>query len=474
MTLPDDRLSPARGGEGWGEGAVMTPHEESAHAPSSHAEGRAGRRLNAWLDGLPRTRLGRLSREVPAFRTCGIVGFHLALVTLFAGGLLTGRSLLVLALLALVCGLSFFAYAHLRRALVGRELIVLLEHVWFAQLCVASALWGLGEPLPPYLDLIAPPLAFFLACGRVGCLLCGCCHGNPSSLGIVYPESHVADGFARHLVGVRLFPVALVECAGLVLIGVTGFVALPFAAPGRVFLWLLIGYAVLRFGLEGLRGDARPHALGLSQARFMSLAEFALALALAERWNGRVFGAREAALGLLLAALLVGCLALRHFLDPRRKLLTPEHLREVRELVARGSSADAGRLEPLRSSQGVVLAVCRDAGGERSLSLSWRVERVDLALLCDLAVAALPDVVPASGRLIAGQALFVRAAGPGFAPPADPCGTLAAALRGYVARAAQSPTASPQPPAAVRPPGRPPRPGARQSYFGHAGANARP
>ncbi len=424
------------------------------------------RRINAWLDTLPRTRFGALSREVPAFRTCGIAGFHVALVTLFAGALVTGRSLLVAATLAFVCGLSFFAYAHLRRAIFGRELIVLLEHVWFAQACVAFALWGLGEPLPAYLDLIAPPLAFFLACGRVGCVFVGCCHGHPSSLGIVYPETHARDGFPRHLAGVRLFPVALVECAGLLLIGATGFVALPFVAQGRVFLWLLIGYAVLRFGLEGLRGDRRPHVLGLSQARWMSLFEFALALALGERWSGRGFGPREIALGALLVALLVGCLALKHALDPRRRLLRPAHLSELRELVARGLASSAGRLEPLRSSRGVVLAVSREVDGARSLSLSWRAERADLELLCDLAVAALPDIAPESGRLIAGHALLVRTSGPGFAPPGDPRGALAAALRGHVARAAQGSESPPEPPVAARPRGRRPRPDSRQAYFG--------
>lgn len=428
--------------------------------------------INAWLDALPRTRLGRLSREVPAFRTCGIVGFHLALVTLFAGGLLTGRSLLVLALLALVCAMSFFAYAHLRRALVGRELIVLLEHVWFAQLCVASALWGLGEPLPPYLDLIAPPLAFFLACGRVGCLLCGCCHGNPSSLGIVYPESHVDDGFARHLVGVRLFPVALVECAGLVLIGVTGFVALPFAAPGRVFLWLLIGYAVLRFGLEGLRGDARPHALGLSHARFMSLAEFALALALAERWNGRVFGAREAALGLLLAALLVGCLALRHFLDPRRKLLTPEHLREVRERVTevadeRESGPAESGLARRATSRGVGVAVSPAPRGWH-VSLSLRARLAHPRLLCEIAVGALPELQAESAHLGARGVLHLRVSA--FDRAAEPRRAPAAArvLHGHIARERQRDDAlqaGPRP-TQLRPlDGSAPQARAREAYF---------
>lgn len=423
-------------------------------------------KLNAWLDTLPHTRLGRLSREVPAFRTCGIAGFYVALVTLFAGGLLTGRSLIVLAVLALVCGLSFFAYAHLRRALVGRELIVLLEHVWFAQVCVALALLGLREPLPPYLDLIAPPLAFFLACGRVGCLLAGCCHGNPSSLGIVYPESHAQDGFARHLTGVRLFPVALVECAGLVVIGVTGFAALPFAAPGRVFLWLLIGYAVMRFGLEGLRGDRRPHFLGLSQARWMSLIEFALALVLGERWSGRVFGPREISLGLLLAALLVGSLALKHALDPRRKLLAPAHLRELRDLAL---AADAGAGTPLarNTSAGLRVAVTAaqaDEDGEaRHVSLSWPERWPAPRALCDVAAAALPGLRPGdaclSGRGVLHVVLRPHVTGGGGAALADEM--FGALARRRQAEAAAPATSTADAPAAAAPED------PRRAYFGY-------
>ena len=33
----------------------------------------------------------------------------------------------------------------------------------------------------PYLDATALGLGAFLACGRVGCTLAGCCHGRPAS-----------------------------------------------------------------------------------------------------------------------------------------------------------------------------------------------------------------------------------------------------------------------------------------------------
>jgi prolipoprotein diacylglyceryltransferase len=397
------------------------------------------RRVNALLDGLPRPRVGALSREVPTFRTCGIVGYYLALITLFAGGLLTGRSLLVLAVVAVACGISFFAYAHLRRAVMGQEVIVLLEHVWFAQLCVAAVVRGLGESLPPYLDLMSPPLALFLASGRVGCLMVGCCHGRPSSLGIVYGPSAVRDGFAPELEGVRLFPVALIEALGLVLIALLGLAALPWAAPGRVFLWWLLSYSIMRFGLEGLRGDRRPHLLRLSQARWMSLAEFSLALYLAQRWSGQTLGSREAGIGLLLAALLAGCLTLGWASDPRRRLLSAAHVSEVRALALDTSAVgDDGACRARSTSAGVSVVVTplpvADGPG-RHVSLFFPDRWPAPRWLCELAAEAFPDLGHDSARLTARGVLHLvlTPGAPGPQPPRLP----AESLYGAVARRRQ-------------------------------------
>src|SRR3954452_18859783 len=96
--------------------------------------------LNTLLDRLPRTRTGRLGREAPTFRTCGVAGFYGALVALLAAGLIRELSLLSLAVVALVCAASFFGWALLRRKLTGRETLVLLEHVWIALGCSTIAL----------------------------------------------------------------------------------------------------------------------------------------------------------------------------------------------------------------------------------------------------------------------------------------------------------------------------------------------
>ena len=412
--------------------------------------------LNQLLDTLPRTRLGTHARQVPAFRTCGVTGFYVAVAVALAGGLLTGRSLPGVAVLCMVCGLSFFAYTYLRRAVTGAEQLVLLEHVWFAEACAATALWVMREPVGAYLDLIAPALAIFLAGGRTGCLLVGCCHGHPSSFGVVYGEAHVEDGFARELVGVRLFPVQALEAAGLVVIGLTGLAALPWAAPGRVFAWFLAAYAILRLGTEALRGDRRPHWLGMSVPRWMSLAELGLAL-----WIGRAGGLPERDLAIL-AFLLLGlaaALAARRSFDPRPRVLSPAHLGEVRDAVlgrAGGNGSNAAQVALHTTSLGVAVGVspvATDDGAAVHLSLSLPQGRRDLPLLCELAARALPWLQPEHGRASPSGVLHLRLAlDRGFADASTDPARIGRELFGAVVRrlqraepddAAPAPEASP-------------------------------
>jgi len=383
--------------------------------------------VNAALDRLPRTRLARAAREAPAFRACGVTGFYGALLVLVAGGLLAGRSLLVLAAVAAVSAASFFVWAFARRAVTGREELVLLEHVWFAEACVAGGLAAIGEPVLPYLDVLAVALCVFLAGGRIGCLVAGCCFGRPSSLGIRYGPEAADDGFPRHLVGVRLLPVPAFEAAGLLVIGAAGLAALPHAHAGAVFTFFLASYAVLRFGLEALRGDRRPHVLGLSVNRWMCVTELGVALTI-DAWP---IGAHDAAIAAFLAATLVACVAGRRRVDVRRRALAAAHVDELQRAVA--GLAQRAAAEPLTvtTSAGVAVAVSR--AGERHVSFSLPGRARDLPLLCELAALGLPDLDPESGAL-SDRALHVRSGGAGGAD----------ALYGHLVRAAQEGRAPPE------------------------------
>ncbi len=389
-------------------------------------------RVNRLLDALPRTRFGSLAREALAFRSCGIAGFYVAVVVTLSTGAARGRSLAVLAALAAICGASFFAYALTRKRITGTEDLVLSEHVWVALACAAGALFAFGEPPLGYLDAVVSGLAFLLAAGRIGCFLAGCCHGHPASVGVRYGADHARDGFPAHWLGVRLFPVQLVEAAALAAMGVGAVLFALLGRDGAALSFFLVAYAVARFGLEGLRGDERPHLLGISQSRWMAVAEVGAVIALAER--ARAHPRALTVLGLLAAAWLVRVLAIRSGLGARAT--APAHLAEIQK--AAGGSAAAAPLAAVRSPLGFVVAAEPSERG-RFVSLSLPGARLDILLLCRIAAGAFPDLDPATALLSrSGVLLFeVPRSLPTEAHPARP--DLAARLHAEVARAAGDP-----------------------------------
>ena len=150
-------------------------------------------------------------------------------------------------------------------------------------------------PLAAAADLIAPAVALAHAFGRVGCHLAGCCYGRVAAeatewCAVRYPHITNASGksaeswpfldhLSRHLVtqadshSLPVYPVQLVE-AGANLVLCCVLVAYWRAKPreGSVALLYLAVYAIARFGLEFLRGDAaRGIFAGLSLSQWLSL-----------------------------------------------------------------------------------------------------------------------------------------------------------------------------------------------------------
>lgn len=124
-------------------------------------------------------------------------------------------------------------------------------------------------PFAAYADIAAPAIPLFHAFGRIGCFLGGCCYGIPWEGGITYTRalSPEANGVAR-------FPVQLLESA--LLFALFFLLAALFrrgALCGKLLALYLAVYAVLRFLLEFLRGDAiRGVYFGLSTSQWISLA----------------------------------------------------------------------------------------------------------------------------------------------------------------------------------------------------------
>ena len=233
-------------------------------------------RVNDWFDTLPRMWFDVGTRRVPAFRSLGIVGYHVAVVVLVLTALRTGLSLGLALVVAAIAGLSFFGWGLLRRAITKRETLVVMEHVWIAYGLIAVFAWAIGVPIAPVVDVFSVGVATFVAFGRFGCATVGCCHGYPSRFGIRYgPDHHLP----ARLTGARLFPVQLLEAGALLLISVIGFLCTA-GPPGTATVWFLASYAVARYGLQRLRFD-RPTLAGRAQvARAMCVLQLGAAVVL--------------------------------------------------------------------------------------------------------------------------------------------------------------------------------------------------
>src|SRR5262249_61119424 len=106
---------------------------------------------------------------------------------------------------------TFLGIIMTTKPITGQERIIYYPHEIAVSLAAAGLLWLTSEPLLPYLDITILGIGAFLACGRIGCLMVGCCHGRPSGWGIRYTPDHAAAGFTDYYVGVVLFPIQLVE-----------------------------------------------------------------------------------------------------------------------------------------------------------------------------------------------------------------------------------------------------------------------
>ena len=230
-------------------------------------------RLSTFLDRLVRPEIRLAGRSWPAFRLCGYVGLAASLLLTSGLTLYRGLSLLVLAGLVLAAILTFLGLAMATKILTGEERLV-YYHQEIAILTVNGLLlWLFQKPVWSYLDIMILGVGTFLACGRVGCLMVGCCHGRPNAWGVCYRPAHAAEGFPAHYVGVRLFPVQALESLWVVaIVGVGVALLLGGAAPGAALAWYVVSYDLGRFGFEFLRGDAaRPYRGGFSQPQWISL-----------------------------------------------------------------------------------------------------------------------------------------------------------------------------------------------------------
>ena len=148
-----------------------------------------------------------------------------------------------------------------------------------------------GLPMWKVFDAYAPGIALGLGIGRLGCFAAGCDYGKPTTsfLGVVFtnPIAHQVSGTP---LDVRIHPTQLYESFSCVVVfAVLMLLYRHKAFDGQIFASYLGLYAVVRFGIEFLRGDRdRGFVFGdaLSTSQFIAILAMGVAAVLYWRLRG--------------------------------------------------------------------------------------------------------------------------------------------------------------------------------------------
>jgi hypothetical protein len=309
--------------------------------------------LNRHLDSLVRPYI----RSRSTFQVCGYTGLLVAIVLTMSLTAFRGRSLWVMAGLTIAAVCTFFTLTMLAKIIQGEESLTYYHHKIAVLIVSTLLLWLLGQPVLPYLDMALLGVGGFLVCGRVGCLMVGCCHGRPCDWGVCYSAEHADEGFTPYYVGVRLLPIQAIESLWVLIVVVIGSgIVLSDYPPGSALTWYIVTYSIGRFSFEFVRGDpARPYYACFSEAQWTSLLLILMVL------SGEIAGILEfylwhelVAAGMVLA--MIGFTFQRHVRKTNRfALLHPRHIREIANII----NGDAGEIDVKTTSQGISLSVSR-------------------------------------------------------------------------------------------------------------------
>ncbi|MFQ5524995.1 MAG: prolipoprotein diacylglyceryl transferase family protein [Thermoanaerobaculia bacterium] len=339
----------------------------AARAPLAH---RARRAINRLFDSVVRPRLSVLGRSRSSFQVWGYSGLGAAILLGVFLVTIQGLSFPVLGALAATACATFLALAMATKIVTGEEKLIYYHHEVAILLTTGVALRLLGQPVLPYLELTLLAVGMFLAWGRVGCLMVGCCHGRPHTWGVRYGPDHASNGFASHLTGIRLFPIQLVEAVAVLVAVLWGtWLIVQGRAPGEALALYVMGYGAARFIFEFARGDPdRPYLGGFSEAQWTSLLLMSLVVGAGLRGDLPLHFWYVGSVGLVAigAVAVAGRRGLASI--PKHEILHPHHLDEVARILratrslggtpAEASSGDdgAGRVLIGTTSQGYQLS----------------------------------------------------------------------------------------------------------------------
>lgn len=127
-------------------------------------------------------------------------------------------------------------------------------------------------PLKPFMEVAAPAIPLMHGIARIGCLCAGCCYGMEYDgiFAITYPD----NSYTHEMAGVPRFPTQLVETVVNLILFICLYIMVKRgkSKDGQALGVYIIVYAIMRFCLEFVRGDAiRGGFLGLSTSQWISI-----------------------------------------------------------------------------------------------------------------------------------------------------------------------------------------------------------
>ena len=229
--------------------------------------------INGFFDKWVRPEFSLAGRSWLFFQVCGGAGVVFAIALMLVLARLSGLSVLLMGGLIVADLLACLALVMGTKIILGEGRLTYCHHEISLIVVTAAIAWLLDQPVLNYLDVSILGLGLGLACGRVGCLMAGCCHGTPSRCGVRYDAAHVAAGFSPYYAGARFFPIQTVEAvwvAAIVFLG--SWMVLRGYPAGAALSLYVCAYGAGRFFFELLRADTdRAYFRGFSESQWISL-----------------------------------------------------------------------------------------------------------------------------------------------------------------------------------------------------------
>ncbi len=231
------------------------------------------RMINSFFDNFPRTHVYLFGYTLSAFQTAGYVGLAAAVMLILILTAIQNLPFDITLIIIFFAITTFFVLNKIIQVITGDERMVNYHHQILVAIVTTITLKLLNQPVLPFLEITMLSVGLFIAFGRIGCLMVGCCHGYPCRIGICYNTNHLETGLAPYFIGTRLFPIQAVESLGLFLIVCIGcFLVVTSESPGYGLMWYVTSYSILRFFIEIARADPdRPYYIGFSETQWLSL-----------------------------------------------------------------------------------------------------------------------------------------------------------------------------------------------------------